>query len=220
MIAGQFLRSFKKREFRLRAHRNNRSQGADTMEKLQEAPYGLPDYVADLKAIAAATDDPQRIIEQVRPLAQRMALGKTWLEPHHYHCDEQQGFGVHLLHEEPDHSLAVFAVSWLPGRGAPPHNHGTWAVVAGVDGPETNHFWKRVDDGSRPGHAEVVQVSRKVFDLGEVVSLLPDAIHSVDNETDAVTVSLHTYGRHINFTGRSQFNPETHEETPFKLKVE
>lgn len=190
------------------------------MEKLQETPYGLPEYISDLKAIAARTDDPQRIIEQVRPLAQRMALEKAWLEPHHYHCDEQQGIGVHLLHEEPDHSLAVFAVSWLPGRGAPPHNHGTWAVVAGVDGAETNWFWKRVDDGSRPGHAEVVQVSRKVFDSGEVVSFPPDAIHSVVNETDVVTVSLHTYGRHINFTGRSQFNPETHEEKPFKLKVE
>jgi hypothetical protein len=22
-------------------------------------------------------------------------------------------------------------VSWLPGRGTPPHDHGTWAVVAG-----------------------------------------------------------------------------------------
>jgi predicted metal-dependent enzyme (double-stranded beta helix superfamily) len=37
-----------------------------------------------------------------------------------------------------------------------PHNHGTWAVVAGVYGPERNAFWKRLDDGSRPGCAKSV----------------------------------------------------------------
>ena len=47
---------------------------------------------------------------------------------------------VHVLHEESDHRLAVFAVSWLPGRGVPPHDHGTWAIVVGVDGPEKNLF--------------------------------------------------------------------------------
>jgi hypothetical protein len=45
-------------------------------------------------------------------------------------------------------------------------------------------------------------------------------IHSVWNETDVVTVSLHIYGKHINYTGRSQFDLEKHAETPFVVKVE
>jgi hypothetical protein len=52
------------------------------------------------------------------------------------------------------------------------------------------------------------------------VSFLPDSIHSVLNETDRVTVSLHVYGRHLNYTGRSQFDPERKTETPFVLKFE
>jgi hypothetical protein len=33
-------------------------------------------------------------------------------------------------------------------------------------------------------------------------------------------MSLHTYGRHINFTGRSEFDPEGKREKPYIVKVE
>jgi hydroxyacylglutathione hydrolase len=182
------------------------------------APYALADFVQDLRCITTDTHDPQAIITRVSPLAQRLAMTRDWLQASHYLCDEEQGFGVHLLHEEADHTLAVFAIAWLPGRGAPPHNHGTWAVVAGVDGPETNTFWKRLDDGSRPGYAEVAWHGEKVFGPGEVVAFLPHDIHSVTNETPAVTVSLHVYGKHLNYTGRSQFDPTAKTVTPFLIR--
>jgi predicted metal-dependent enzyme (double-stranded beta helix superfamily) len=185
------------------------------------AMYTLEQFVRDLRGVTTETADPREIITRVRPLARDLALAReTWLSPKLYGVDPAQGFGVHLLHEEADHTLAVMAVAWAPGRGAPPHNHGTWAVVAGVDGPETNIFWKRLDDGTRPGHAEIERQAAKVFDAGEVVSFLPDAIHSVVNETDRITVSLHIYGRHLNYTGRSQFDPEKKTETPFLVKLE
>jgi hypothetical protein len=37
------------------------------------------------------------------------------------------------------------------------------------------------------------------------------------NNTDRVTVSLHTYGMHVNHTERSQFDIEKSLETPFKV---
>ena len=184
------------------------------------AVYSLSDYVTDLRTITRETQDAETILHRVRPLAKRMALSKSWLDDQHYKCDEEQGFGVHLLHEEPDHTLAVFAVAWLPGRGTPPHDHGTWAVVAGVDGAERNIFWKRTDDGSRAGYAELEQNGERTYVDGDVVAMLPGEIHTVRNETDAVTVSLHTYGKHINFTARSQFDPQNQTATPFIVKEE
>ena len=180
--------------------------------------YTLAQFINDLRWIAGQTSDSGEIIAHLRPLAQRLALAKDWLQPHHYECDPAQGFGVHLLHEEHDHTLAVFAIGWLPGKSAPPHNHGTWAVVAGVDGPEKNTFWRRLDDGSRPGYAEIRKEGDRTFGAGEVVAFLPDDIHSVMNETDQVTVSLHVYGKHLNYTGRSQFDPEKNTEMPFMVK--
>jgi predicted metal-dependent enzyme (double-stranded beta helix superfamily) len=115
--------------------------------------YTLAEFIEDLRTITAEENDDNMILLRVSPLAERLALSREWLRPKHYECDEEQGFMAHLLHEEEDHTLAVFAISWLPGRGAPPHNHGTWAVVSGVDGLEKNIFYKRLVDASRPGYA-------------------------------------------------------------------
>ncbi len=56
-----------------------------------------------------------------------------------------------------------------------------------------------------------------MFEEGEVVALEPDHIHSVMNRSDRVTVSLHTYGMHVNHTGRSQFDLERNLEIPFTV---
>src|SRR5438128_6491915 len=146
------------------------------------ATYTLADYIQDLRTVTSETQDPDEIIARVGLLAERAALSKEWLQPHHYACDPEQGFGVHLLHEEPDHTLAVFAIAWLPGRGAPPHNHGTWAVVAGVGGLETNIFWKRVDDGTRPGYAEILRNGEKLFSSEDVVEVVTHEIQNVGKE--------------------------------------
>lgn len=118
------------------------------------------------------------------------------------------------------HTLAVFAGAWLPRRGAPPHNHGTWAVVAGVAGAERNTLWTRVDDGARPGYAEIRKGSEQVVLPGEVVTFQPDSIHSVINDTDRVSVSLHVYGRHVNHTHRFRFDPDQRTLGAFVLKVD
>lgn len=183
--------------------------------------YGIADLAADLRRITAETADEKEIIRQVRPLAKRMAVETSgWLSDDYYRCNEDQGFAAHLLHEEPNHDLAVFAVSWLPGRGTPPHDHGTWAVVVGVDGDETNINWKRLDDGAKPGYAKIEEFHRVTAGKGDVISFLPRDIHTVRNETDKVTLSLHIYGRHVNHTDRSQFDPENDSEDKFIVTVD
>ena len=182
--------------------------------------YSLNEYFNDLRLIASETSDENEIIERVGPLAQRVVADPSWLQPKHYETDEEQGFGVHLLHEEPDHSLAVILVNWLPGRGTPPHDHGTWAVVAGIEGVERNVRYKRLDDGSRSEHAELGVKHEFDANQGELVCIRTGGIHKVTNETDHMTLSLHTYGRHINHTNRSQFNLETRERKEFVVRVE
>lgn len=182
--------------------------------------YSVVNLVADLKKVCGQWTDEREILRAVRPLAHRAALAKDkWLEERMYNADPTHGFGVYLLHEEPGHALAVLAVSWLPHRGTPPHDHGTWGVVAAVDGPEKNEFFERIDDRSRPGHAELRKIGEKVCAPGDVVAMPRGVIHSVSNVTDAVSVSLHIYGKHINYTGRSQFDLEAKTETPFILEV-
>ena len=183
--------------------------------------YSIDRLVGDLKQICAESHDEREILSRGRPLARRAALSKApWLKDRMYEADAEQGFGVYLLHEESDHGLAVLVVSWLPHRGTPPHDHGTWGLVSGVDGSETNEFFERVDDRGRRVYAELKKIGVKVFGTGDVVAMATGTIHSVWNGTDKVTLSLHIYGKNINFTGRSQFDLEKRTEAPFLLKLE
>lgn len=187
---------------------------------MKDDAYTLSRFVGDMRRIAGSSATEDELMARLRPLVQRFAGSGTWREPRQYEVDPKQGFGVHLLHEEPDHSLAVFAVSWRPGGGTPPHDHGDWGIVVGVDGAERNVFWERIDDRSRPGYADLRKIGEKVFAPGEVVAMPTGTIHSVSNESDRVTLSLHVYGRHLNFARRSQFDPEQRTEEPFIVRVE
>jgi len=177
--------------------------------------YSLSDYIDDLRRITADGPPEDEIMAQVGPLAVQLSRDPSWLSPSLYETSAEQGFLAHLLHEELDHSLAVMAVNWLPGRGAPPHDHGTWAVIAGVEGDERNVRYKRLDDALRPGHARLAIKDEIVAGPGELVCMRSGGIHSVHNDSNSVSLSLHTYGRHVNHTNRRQFDLARGTETPF-----
>ncbi len=187
---------------------------------MQSPQYSMNEFVEDLRRICAPSADERTILKRLRPLVLRAALSKeTWLTDDLYDADPEQGFGVHLLHEEDDHSLAVFAMSWLPNRGTPPHDHGTWGLVAGVDGAETNEFFARVDDESRPDYVELRRIATKIVAPEDVLAMPSGMIHRVWNAGETTTLSLHVYGRHINYTGRWQFDLEKRSRAPITLKV-
>jgi predicted metal-dependent enzyme (double-stranded beta helix superfamily) len=187
---------------------------------MKHATFSIERLIEDMRHITADGASEPETIAALRPLVRQFALSGQWREPRLYQANPEQGFGAHLLHEEPDHSLAVFAASWLPGRGAPPHDHGVWAIVVGVDGSERNVFYERTDDRSRPGHAELRRIGEQVLGPGDVLAMPTGTIHSVSNDSDRVTLSLHVYGTHINFTRRSQFDLEQRTEKPFIVKLE
>lgn len=170
-------------------------------------------FIGDLRELAAGAASEPALLELAKPLLLRLARSPSWRTPALYQCDSHQGFGVTVLHEEPDHGFWLVAVAWLPHRGAPPHNHGTWAVVAGVDGEEQNVLWRR-----RGGRLE--RQGEELLGPGQVTGFTGSAIHSVRNETERTTLSLHVYGRNLNFAERSQFDTDTGVEKPFKLQLQ
>jgi len=143
-----------------------------------------------------------------------------WFKDAYRTIDAKQGFGLHLLHEEKNHDLAVFVISWAPGKGLAAHNHKTWAVVAGIEGQEHETNYRRLDDGARPGFAELEKSHETTLFPGDASCCMPEDIHSVWNNGTELAVSLHTYGRHLNHTGRSLFDIATKSEIPCIVKVE
>ena len=182
---------------------------------MQTDDYGLDAYVDDLRRITSAINDEGEIIAKVSPLSRRFALGKTWLREEHYKTNPEQGYETFLLHEESDHSLAVMAINWTPGHNTPVHDHGTWVVVCGVIGTETNVSYRRIDDRKRPDYAVLEVKNETIAGTGDLVCMKTGGIHAVHNQSDELSISLHTYGMNFNFTGRSQFDLETNEKKDF-----
>jgi predicted metal-dependent enzyme (double-stranded beta helix superfamily) len=183
------------------------------------ATYSVPDLVRDLREIVANTTDNREIIRQVMPLARRISGAPSLRRKAFYACDEAQGMGINILHVEPDNTLLVEAIAWMPGRGVKPHDHQTWGVVVGLDGHETNVNWRRLDDKSRPGYAELEVQHEIVVKQGDIVAFLPDDIHSVRNDGDTTTLSLHIYGKSLAHIDRSEFDPEAGIQRPCPKRV-
>jgi len=149
-----------------------------------ELSPSLAHLIGGLRHIVRDKDDAGYIENALSAPVRAAALSKDWVENRRFECDLDQGFGVHLLHGEADHSLAVLAVAWLPGRAAPIHDHGTWAIVAGVEGAERNRHWRRTEDGRRGGFAALLETGEVIVGPGQVLTMLPAAIHSVTNDTE------------------------------------
>lgn len=120
--------------------------------------FSLSQFVADLRSITGTTADEREVLRQVAPLAERLAANPALKSEPAVHSNIEKGFSFNLLHEEPDHSLAIALLSWLPSGATLPHNHGTWGIVVGLEGAEKNIFWQRLDDGSRAGYAELQRI--------------------------------------------------------------
>lgn len=174
----------------------------------------LADLVRTMREVTARTRDPRRIVEALGEPARCFARSPVCRRPDFHTADEAQGFGIFFLNEEPDHTLAVVVASLLPGRSLPPHNHRTWALAVGVEGSETNISWRRLDDGSRKGYAEIVETGRSIAGPGDLLTFAPDDIHSVVNETATLSLSLNLYGLSFPYTHASRFDPVARTEAP------
>lgn len=101
---------------------------------------------------------------------------------------------LYLLSEDNDGRFPLYLTCALPGGAVRPHNHGTWAVVAGLDGCEENCFYEIVEGGTEPGAAQI-QLARQVRVCdGQSVAMMPNDIHSVATPGDIPRRHFHMYG--------------------------
>lgn len=103
----------------------------------------------------------------------------------------------YMISVDPDQTFALYMNRVMPGHYSRPHNHTTWAVITAVEGNEVNQFFRRTDDGSVPGKA-TIKFDREVVVRPNVgVTLMPDDIHSIENQGAVPTMHLHMYGRSL-----------------------
>lgn len=135
-------------------------------------------FVDELRAIWASEPELPRRMEKAKPVLERFvkndelkALSRTW--------PSTEGRKNLLLHVDPEHEFAINAVVRVPGRTGSVHDHANaWVLYGVLDGTESLERYKRVDDGSKPGYAEVVMESVTTGSQGKVDLVPPWNIHA------------------------------------------
>jgi rhodanese-related sulfurtransferase/predicted metal-dependent enzyme (double-stranded beta helix superfamily) len=117
---------------------------------------------------------------------------------------------AYRLAEDPDHRFALYASAGSPGRAAPPHNHTTWAVIAGVYGEEHNIFYRRTDDRSVAGEGRLERTHELTVVRGNACMLMPDDFHTIETRGPKPGLHLHMYGMSLeHLPGRITFAAES-----------
>jgi predicted metal-dependent enzyme (double-stranded beta helix superfamily) len=178
--------------------------------------------IADVKGIIAnhPVDRPTaaRVLEVLKGLA---AQPELWPAADFPAPGEDTRQARYLVTEDPDSTFVLYLNTMLPGRKIPPHNHTTWACIAGIEGEEHNTVYERVDDGSREGHAELRKQEMVVVAAGSGIAMLPDDIHSVDIVGDRPIRHLHLYGRALEtLTERVTYDLEAKTVKPMPIGVQ
>jgi predicted metal-dependent enzyme (double-stranded beta helix superfamily) len=98
---------------------------------------------------------------------------------------------VYALAEDARSGIALYLVSDAPGTASPPHEHLTWAIIAGIRGVEANTLYRIRD----PERREVEACGEALVAAGQALVLLEGAIHSTATLGETATYHLHLYGK-------------------------
>jgi predicted metal-dependent enzyme (double-stranded beta helix superfamily) len=134
-------------------------------------------------------------VERIRTALLELAMQREFWNETDYPApagDERQN---RFLIGQGESGVSLYLNVLCPGKRIPPHNHTTWACIAGVEGVEENTFFDRVDDGSVPGRAEITTREVVVVGPGAGIAMLGEDIHSVEIKGSQTIRHLHFYGR-------------------------
>jgi predicted metal-dependent enzyme (double-stranded beta helix superfamily) len=135
-------------------------------------------FIGDLRAIWSVETDDARRMDKARPLVEAFVKDPD-LKAHSAQWPSTEGRKNLLLYVDPAYDFVVNAVVRVPGRTGSVHDHANaWVLYGVLDGTESLERYDRVDDGSRPGHAEVQLTSVTTGTQGKVDLVPPHAIHA------------------------------------------
>ncbi|WP_354683453.1 cysteine dioxygenase family protein [Cupriavidus necator] len=181
------------------------------MSIAQQRQAAVADAIESIREIVArggvTRDALAEVLTRIEDLGARTEL---WSEADFPPPDAGERQARYLIAEDADQTYALYLNVMRPGKRIPPHNHTTWACVAGVSGIEFNDVYVRTDDGSQPGVGTLAFSHTVEVGPRHGIALLPDDIHSVEIRGDDVIRHLHMYGRSLEtLTERLSFDLET-----------
>jgi hypothetical protein len=142
------------------------------------ATYTLDQFLADTRATIKAKGVPSGL-EEVRRHVERLLANPTLLQEHlgdPVPYPERKTIGY-----DPETDVHVLVHGREKGGKSMPHDHGPcWVVYGQYTNYTQMRRWKRLDDGSQEGHAELALQKNFRLRAGEAAAFAKSDIHSIE----------------------------------------
>ena len=154
--------------------------------------YRFYRFLTEVEDVLNSVEDQTSCLPEIRMLVRRLIVNSYWVKNQYLEPSPKTGTSVVLLYDELGFPLTVQTVAFAPGTLSTIHNHGTWGVIAVLKGQERNTFWSRTP---QPEFQDKIERSGEItLSPGDIISLTPNAIHSVEAIGDEPTVTFNIYG--------------------------
>ena len=159
-----------------------------------ERARAVRDFIAQVKALVP---DPARATpDQLAPVARLLeALGRRaeLFPAQAFEVVPGRPTAIYRLAEDADGGYALYLSLGESGKAQPPHDHTTWAIIAGVSGKERNEVYAR-SAGAEPSRDVLTHVRRVDVAAGDSIVLGPTDVHTIELVDGTPGAHLHFYG--------------------------
>ena len=89
--------------------------------------------ISEIRNIEAERGVNPGALDAIKEVLLQLAGRRELFPEDHFPVGEDDGNGVlYRLSEDDNHRFALYVSTGMPGKGVPPHNHTTWAVIVGA----------------------------------------------------------------------------------------
>jgi rhodanese-related sulfurtransferase/predicted metal-dependent enzyme (double-stranded beta helix superfamily) len=164
-------------------------------QRVEQRARAVRETIEAVRRIEAEYGVTREALERIKPVLVGLA-SQTELFPAESlgNLPGRPGTLFHLA-EDPDGRFALYGSAGAPGKAQPPHNHTTWACIAGVYGEEHNVFYDRVDDRKVEGEGRLAKTGELTVVKGNACAFLPDDFHTIEVVNGKESLHLHLYGK-------------------------
>lgn len=178
------------------------------MTTMQQRYDAVKDAMAQIGRLAAQLDG-EALREAIGPVLVALGERDELFPRDEFPIRAGKPGGLYQLWRGESGDLALYASAGKTGKKQPPHDHTTWAVIAGVYGEEHNVFFEHTDDGSRAGFGTLRQIDALTVVQGNAARLSGEVFHTIEVVSEEDSLHLHLYGRALDtLSGRINFATE------------
>ncbi|MSR36909.1 MAG: hypothetical protein EXR95_09785 [Gemmatimonadetes bacterium] len=173
----------------------------------------IRELIAETVRLAGEIESDAERVEALRPAFAKLLAAEGWLPEAYASPDRKSGMGggigQYALYRAEDGSLCLLSLVVPAGSSTPVHDHLAWGLIGVYRGEQAETIYRRVDDGSEEGRAQLEIAREQHVKTGEFYALLPprDDIHYVSTISQEDSVSIHLLANDTACVVRHRFEP-------------